>query len=75
MTKIKMLKNTNVALDGIHSTLFKEGCEYTVNDEILNNMIHDGVCEIVEEKAITEYENKAIEPKEKKSAKSKSKKS
>jgi len=62
MTKVKILKNYRVALDGINSTTLQKDDVLEVDDQILKNMISDGACEIFEEKVIeAAEENKAIQ--------------
>ena len=60
MTKVIMLKDYRVALNITQTALYKEGQEYSVDDEILKNMIHDGVAKLAEDKPAPS-ENKAIE--------------
>jgi hypothetical protein len=65
MTKVKMLKNYRVAVDCRTNTTYLNGEVYDISDEeTLNNMIHDGVVELVEDKPTPKQpveENKAIE--------------
>jgi len=78
MTKVKMLKPYRVALNPRQNTTYGKGEVYDVDDEMLNNMIHDGAAELVEEKTKEKpkpSENKAVEKvKENKSDKTKGKK-
>lgn len=63
MTKVRLLKEYKVSPNGINIVKYNTGDIENVSDEILKNMIADGACEIIEEKAIEKdyIENKAIE--------------
>lgn len=74
MNKVIMLKDYRVAINITQTAVYKEGQEYSVDDETLKNMIHDGAAKLVEDKPAPS-ENKAIEKApENKSKKRKSKK-
>ena len=59
MKKVKMLKDYRVAVNVTQTVVYKEGAEYEVDEETLNNMFHDGVAELVKSKPAP-TEDKAV---------------
>jgi len=60
MTKVKILRNFPISLDGITVQTWQAGSERDVDDVTMALLISEGACEIVENKAMPEApENKA----------------
>jgi len=59
MQKVRMLKDYRVAINVNQTAVYRNGQEYSVDDENLKNMIHDGVAELVRQKP-TPKENKVV---------------
>jgi hypothetical protein len=52
MTLVKILKSVTVYPDGVRPAMFEAGQEFSVTDIALRQLIEQGACEIVENKAI-----------------------
>lgn len=59
MTKVKILRNFPISLDGITVQTWQAGSCHDVNDAILAILISEGVCEIVTKAMPAAPENKA----------------
>lgn len=60
MTKVKILRRFPYSPDGIRVEIWAEGSEQEVSDDTLELLISEGVCEIIENKALSGApENKA----------------
>lgn len=66
MTEVEMLKSFQIAPDGIRVETWPKGSRRMVDDATLAILIGEGVCALVEHKAIRATENKAIKPTENK---------
>jgi hypothetical protein len=55
---ITMIKNAPVALDGINVELFEEGKDYSLPDDVANNLIEG---KLARTKSIVSYENKSFD--------------
>jgi len=63
MPKVKMLKNTPGANDGINVIHYLKDKEYIIGDDLTNAFLSMGVCEIMnEQKAMLVPENKEAKP-------------
>lgn len=59
MTKVKILRNFPISLDGITVQTWQAGTERDVDDATLNLLIGEGACEIVTKAMGAAPENKA----------------
>ncbi len=59
MTKVKILRNFPISLDGITVQTWQAGTERNVDDAILAILISEGACEIVTKAMPAAPENKA----------------
>lgn len=60
MTRVKILRQFPISLDGLRVETWHPGHERDVSDDILQILISEGACEIIETKAISDApENKA----------------
>lgn len=53
MTNVKILKRFPIALDGLKVETWRAGDEKTVDDDVLEILIGEGACEIIEDKKKT----------------------
>ena len=62
MTKVKILRNFPISLDGITVQTWQAGSERDVDDATLDLLIGEGACEIVTKAMGAAPENKARKP-------------
>lgn len=62
MTKVKILRNFPISLDGITVQTWQAGSERDVDDATLDLLIGEGACEIVTKAMQAAPENKARKP-------------
>lgn len=62
MTKVKILRNFPISLDGITVQTWQAGSERDVDDATLDLLIGQGVCEIVTKAMPAAPENKSRKP-------------
>ena len=62
MTKVKILRNFHISLDGITVQTWQAGFERDVDDATLDLLIGEGACEIVTKAMPAAPENKARKP-------------
>lgn len=62
MTKVKILRNFHISLDGITVQTWQAGSERDVDDATLDLLIGEGACEIVTKAMGAAPENKAHKP-------------
>ena len=66
MTKVKILRNFRISLDGITVQTWQSGSERDVDDATLSLLIGEGACEIITKAMPSAPENKARKRKAKK---------
>lgn len=59
MTKVKILRNFPISLDGIRVETWQAGTERDVDDATMALLIGEGACEIVTKAMLAAPENKA----------------
>lgn len=59
MTKVKILRNFPISLDGIRVETWQAGTERDVDDATMALLISEGACEIVTKAMLAAPENKA----------------